>query len=439
MKKRFLVAILAAITAASLMAACAAKPAGSGQSSSGSGESNSSKQETLTGEITVLTNRTDIVDTVFAKYATEFAELYPDAKVSFEALADYGDVTTRMSTDDYGDALLIQNSIERKNLPDFFAEMGDEKTLTEKYEHVSQFSYEGKTYGLSTGSGSAGFIYNDEVFKTAGIEKIPESTDEFFEVLKKIKDGTDAIPMYTNYAAAWPLGSFQSGIQMTMSGNPNWKLEMAADKEAFTKGKAIYEQFRILYEATKNGWVEEDPVTSDWEQSKQLLADGKLGVMCLGPWALEQIKTLTDKPENIKFMPAPMRVDGKALLPINSDFGMGVNKHSQNIELAKVFVEWFVNRYAQDSGLISPVKGAELPSYLQGIQNVEFAPENTGSAEEAARFTAVEKESLLSLGDPSWVKPIVEIGLGNSSQTFEDYMASLNDKWSKAIAVVEAQ
>ena len=41
------------------------------------------------GEITVITQRTDIVNTKFKEYAAEFQKEYPDVTVKFEAIKDY--------------------------------------------------------------------------------------------------------------------------------------------------------------------------------------------------------------------------------------------------------------------------------------------------------------------------------------------------------------
>lgn len=79
----------------------------------------------VSGDITVLTNRTDIVDTVFQDYKSQFEAEYPGVTVTFQAIKDYdGEVTTRMSTDDYGDVLLIPTTVTPADLGDFFEPLG---------------------------------------------------------------------------------------------------------------------------------------------------------------------------------------------------------------------------------------------------------------------------------------------------------------------------
>ena len=50
-----------------------------------------------------------------------------------------------------------------------------------------------------------GIVYNKKVFEEAGVTELPKTPTEFIEALQKIKDNTDAIPLYTNFAAGWTM------------------------------------------------------------------------------------------------------------------------------------------------------------------------------------------------------------------------------------------
>ncbi len=98
------------LVVALLIGACgAAQPAApAAPAASGDQAASPAAGSDISGEITVLTNRTDLVNTVFPEYATKFNEQYPNVKVNFEAMTDYaGEVKIRLNTKDYGDVLLI--------------------------------------------------------------------------------------------------------------------------------------------------------------------------------------------------------------------------------------------------------------------------------------------------------------------------------------------
>ena len=70
----------------------------------------------LTASIKILTNRTDIVDTVYAGYADQFMELYPNISVEYEAVTDYEEaVTLRLTAGGWGDIMFIPTSVPKKD------------------------------------------------------------------------------------------------------------------------------------------------------------------------------------------------------------------------------------------------------------------------------------------------------------------------------------
>lgn len=406
--------------------------AGCGSSS----KSASSKSGKLSGSITVLTHRTDMTD-VFKKYKEKFEKLHPGTTINFEAVNDYQNtMSTRMSTSDYGDVLMMPANITKNQFKNFYAPIGTRTELSKDFNYLDNFDVDGTVYGLSTGANAVGLVYNAKVFKQAGITTLPTTPEEYIADLKAIKEKTTAIPYYTNYVAAWALTNFSNTLQVSLSGDTDYMNKIMYNKNEFTKGTATYTSLDLLYEAVKNKLVEKDPMTSDWETSKHDMADGKIGVMCLGSWAIGQIKAMSKDPDDIKFMPVPVRNGGKAVVQISSDYGMGVNVHSKNIELAKEFVKFFVKEYPNDSNMLSSIKGAKLPDFLNGAKDLKLVEAKTGTTKEATDMDTVQKQSLINLSDGTWIKTIIEIGLGNGKQTFEQYMNSLNTKWAKGVAAV---
>src|SRR4051812_33199630 len=133
----------AAVAALSLTAACS--------NGDGDASSDGASDGAPSGEILVLTNRTDLVDTKLQDYKKTFEAKYPDVTVKFEALTDYeGEVKTRMNTKDYGDVLLIPNSVSVADYPDFFEPIGSTDELGKTYRFVNEAAVDGTAYGLAT-------------------------------------------------------------------------------------------------------------------------------------------------------------------------------------------------------------------------------------------------------------------------------------------------
>ena len=86
--------------------------------------------------------------------------------------------------------------------------------------------------------------------------------------------------------------------------------------------------------------------------------------------------------------------------------------------------------------MISSIVGAKLPEYLSGTSNLELVQQKMGTTQGATDQDAVQKASLINLNDGKWVKTVIEIGLGNGKQTFDQYMASLNKSWADGITSI---
>ena len=384
--------------------------------------------------LTVLTHRTDM-DATFKKYKEEFEASHAGVTVNFESVNDYQNtLSTRMGTEDYGDVLMMPANITKNQYKDFYEPIGTNDELKGKYGFLDNANVEGTIYGLSTGANANGYVYNEKVLKDAGITKTPTTPEEFQVALKAIKEKEpDVVPLYTNYHDDWALTNWSNAQQIEISGDIDYMNKMVYSKEAFAPGSPTYTSLKILYDSVANKYVEKDPMTSDWEKSKQDLADDKIGIMSLGSWAVGQIKAKSKTPENIKFMGAPALHDGKQYVQIASDYMMGVNIHSKNKDIAKDFVKYFVEKYPNDSEMISSIVGAKLPDYLSGASNLELVQAKMGTTQSTIDLDKVQKESLINLNDSKWVKTIIEIGLGNGKQTFEEYMASLNKSWASGV------
>jgi len=439
MKAKKLVALtLAMLMASTSLAGCSqsantSSAAGSKADSTASTAASGTVDKNITATIEVCTNRTDM-KTVFDGYSAEFKKTYPNVTIKWTATTDYqGDMTKRMTTEDYGDVLMIPANITKDKFPGYFEALGKQDDIKKEYNYTDNETLDGTTYAIPVGANANGFVYNDAVLKAAGITKLPETADDFSAMLKAIKDKGTAVPLYTNYKDGWPLTNWTNAIVTAMAGDMDYMNKMLTNKSEYLPGSASYASLKLLYDAVKNKYVEKDPITSNWEQSKQDMADGKIGVMCLGTWAVGQIKAKSKTPDDIKFMPAPARKDGKVIMQLGPDYGLAVNKHSKNIALGKEFVKFFVKQYPNDSQMISSLVGAELPAYLKDVQNLTLSEVIPGTTAQSKAQDTIFKESTININDNGWIKTVIESGLGTNKTSFDDYMKAVNAKWVKGI------
>lgn len=307
--KKILAGILAASTAVSL-AACNSNNATSSTSGSTSSssktEDNSSatsgeeSSTTPSGEkitLKVLTHRTDRKDDGSLDKMTDAFEEKYNCTVEYQSFKSYADdVSTMMSTKEYGDVLMIPDTVKLADLSNFFEPLGKYDELKDKYKWADQKMYDGTVYGLAhLGSVSGGICYNKKVWADAGITTMPKTADEFIADLKKIKEKfPDVIPYYTNFKEASWTASQWSSLVVPSSGNPNFETDLIVNKEDFfTEGKPYYNVFKLMYDIYSDSTlIEGDPMSSDWEGSKLMIAKGEVATMTMGSWAVSQFQQI---------------------------------------------------------------------------------------------------------------------------------------------------
>ncbi len=394
----------------------------------------------ITASIKVLTNRTDIVDTVYAGYAQQFMEIYPNISVEYEAVTDYEEaVTLRLTAGDWGDIMFIPISVPKNELSTYFLPLGDYNTLDAIYNFVDEKTFEGNVYGIANGGTAGGIAYNKRVWADAGITEMPKTPDEFLEDLQKIKDNTDAVPLYTNFAAGWTMGGqWDAFLGAITTGDTTWlNQKFAYTAEPFKDNgdeTGAYALYKILYDAVANGLTEEDYTTTDWEGCKGMINRGEIGTMVLGSWAIAQMKEADANGSDIGYMPFPITINGKQYATAGPDYCFGINKESSadNQTAAMVFVKWMVEKsgWCDNEGGYPISKTAPTSFVFEGVEvvNNEAAPDD-----EADLMNQMNAECELNFnnGGDRKVQEIVEAA-ATGSMTYDEIMANWTERWNDA-------
>ncbi len=443
MKKRLL-SIALALTMTVSLAACGNKSEGGGDSGSSAevptiDKINGDDYKDLKADIKILTDRTDIVDTVYKGYADQFHEKYPNITVTYEAITDYAEsVTLRLTNGDWGDICFIPATVEKSEMETYFTPMGDYATLNDKYNFVTEKTYNNTVYGIPNGGTAGGVAYNKRIWKDAEITKLPTTPDEFLADLKLIKDKTDAVPLYTNFSAGWTMGAWNDYVGIASNADADYKNnKLLHQKDPFTKNDEMsgpYAVFYTLYEAVKQKLVEEDPASSDWESSKGMINNGEVATMVLGSWCVQQFKDAGENPDDIGYFPFPITVAGKQAAASGGNYAYGINNKagSDNQIAAMLYVKWIQEESSMfdDEGSIPAVKGRPLPDSLAEFEGVELLSDNAPLEGEESLYDDIRNTAEVLSGDYP-VCEVLEAALYDSKK-LDDLMGEWNEKWTSA-------
>ena len=403
----------------------------------------------ISATIKLLTHRTDMLQdgysgVTFAKYLAEFNKVYPNIKVEIEGITDYASVSLlRLQGGNWGDIMMIP-SIDKKELKNYFVSFGDLATMEKQIKFATNWEYEGQVYGIPSTGNAQGVLYNKKVFKQAGITKLPKTTDEFIAALKLIKEKTDAIPLYTNYAAGWTMGAWDAYLGGSATGDADYMnkvlLHTKNPFQNYGDGTHAYAVYKVLYDAAANKLIEDDYTTTDWEGCKGMINRGEIGTMVLGSWAFTQMQGAGPNPDDIGYMSFPITIKGKQYASAGPDYCFGINSKAADVNknAAMIFVKWFTEKsgFAYNEGGI-PISAGDnnYPAAYAAFSenNVAFVSDNPAAAGESDLFNELNSESELNInaGGNLKVQQIIEHA-SNGTKTFDAIMDEWNKAWSDA-------
>ena len=395
----------------------------------------------LTANIKFAYHRTDIPDKLQG-YVEEFQKIYPNVTIEYDLVTDYAEnALLRVGTNDW--TIMGVPAVEKDELNKYFVPLGDLNTLAEKYNFIDAWQFDNIVYAVPSTGNAQGIVYNKAVFAAAGVTEIPKTPDEFIAALKAIKENTDAIPLYTNYAAGWTMGAWDAYIGGSATGDATYMAQVLPHKaNPFSDngdGTGPYAVYKILYDAVKEGLIEEDYTTTDWEGCKPMINSGKIGCMVLGSWAFTQMRDAGDHGEDIGYMSFPITVNGKQYASAGADYSFGINVQATDEEkLASMYyIKWLTEKsgFAYSEGGISIDKNGDMPDLYAAFDGIDFVADAPALPGEETLLATLNNDSELAInnGGNTKIQQIIEHAF-NGDMEFDAIMESWNEAWSEAQA-----
>lgn len=396
----------------------------------------------ITTTIKWLTHRTDLIDSgMIDSYIAKFNETYPDITVEVEGVTNYADdALLRLTAGNWGDIMMIP-AVDKNLLGEYFVPYGSLDDVSEVVRFADQWMYDNTVYGIASTGNAQGIVYNKAVFEQAGITAIPKTPEEFIAALQAIKDNTDAIPLYTNYAAGWTMGAWDAYINGSATGSSKYmNQELLHTQDPFRNygdDTHAYAVYKILYDAAANGLIEDDYTTTDWEGCKGMINNGEIGCMVLGSWAYSQMVDAGEHGDDIGYMSFPITVGGKQYASAGPDYnyGININASDDNKAAAMVFVKWMTEEsgFAYNEGGVPISMDGEYPALYSAFDGIEFIADEPAVAGEEDILNELNAESELNInsGGDSKIQAIIEHA-ANGDMTFDEIMTQWNEAWTSA-------
>ena len=220
---------------------------------------------------------------------------------------------------------------------------------------------------------------------------------------------------------------------------------MALEDAPWTDGTDIYAIDSLIYDTVAAGYTEEDPLTTNWEQSKVDFATGKIASMALGSWAISQLQAAaTDAGEDtsvVGYMTFPATAsDGTQYAMVGGDYNLGINKNSSVKAAAKAWIDFLIedSGFTDSQGMVSSLLSEPLPSNLTGLsdQGVELIELNAAPAGQEALFTNIADTAQIDVWGNLYRQKLIDIARGAAEGDKQSYFDELNARWAAARAEV---
>lgn len=275
-----------------------------------------------------------------------FGEAHPEVKVEASyspPVAEYiQTLQTRVLSGTAPDVFLIAAE-NKTNLIDAGAviDLSDEP-FTEGVQEFNLDTYgrDGAQYGLSLSSWAAGYAYNKEMLAEVGYDAVPETWDEFLELLQALQD-----------AGHTPFLESVDQMPTTVSamiGAKSSEMEPSLDEEIFSGASTfedewtdVLEQYNRLY---TEGLVSSDVVALDGDQVRDEFANERVAIINAGPWIINAV-TEANPELDFSFAPVPAIDGGKPYQAGAASPGYAINAKSDEAhqEAAKTFLTWLAS------------------------------------------------------------------------------------------------
>ncbi|MBO0603372.1 extracellular solute-binding protein [Sporosarcina sp. E16_3] len=196
-----------------------------------------------------------------------------------------------------------------------------------------------------------GFFYNKDVFEKGGIDKAPETKEEFETTLEKLKD--TGVPPITvgarnGYAVGWIFGVMMEAVagkdkvENLFYGDGKW-----SDPE-------FVEVAEMLVDWVDKGYIAKESVTQAQPDSKFRFLSGQAGMEATGSYLITDISD-QGLEENVHFFMMPSFIEGKTASPTG---GIGqtwvIPTQAEDDELAEKWFDFIVSEEFSETVLNFP-------------------------------------------------------------------------------------
>lgn len=300
--KRLVALLLAGVLTAGCLAGCGGK----GKESSKAGKSAS--------DVEISFWLSGLGSAWLTEMIEAFEEKHPEYNVYFNETASYASATAAYGlkdtdTVDLYMACKMYDTTYMEPLNDVLETTveGESKSIKEKFNatYLTQEEYNGNYYTLTYGGGIAGFIYNKNLFKQAGVTQVPRTTDELAVACGTLKD--KGITPLCHYKVSGYYYMMDE-VWFAQYNGRDYYLDFHQNptKEKMLTDDGRYEAVKVHEKLNTPNYTLEGSNTGTHISMQTKFLEGQCAMMLTGSWLSTEMSSHTDKLDDFAMMKTPV-------------------------------------------------------------------------------------------------------------------------------------
>lgn len=244
----------------------------------------------------------------------------------------------------------------------------DELGLKDSFYNLSEFTVDGKVYGLPLAGFVEGLFYNKQIFEENELQ-VPKTWDELLDVSEKLKS-KGITPIALGGKDAWVVGMPLNTLWVRMAGNDVTRHIVAGQDDDGNPAKwtdpGIVAGFEKFQELVKKGYFSKNALGLSYAQGQNEFQTGKAAMTFDGAWANGAFTdpNLTPVAEHVSFTAFPTMGgpgDNSINASYSNGYGFSSKLNEQELEVVKEFIkiqysEAMQTRQNQEDGWLPSMK-----------------------------------------------------------------------------------
>ena len=305
------------------------------------------------------------------RIAAEFNKTHPQIRVEVQFMIGNSveeNLKPRVAANKLPDLLSVNPNAYAADLADqgLLAEVGSSHAWNNLRDRLKAdwTSPQGRHYGISGGIAATLMYYNEDMFRQAGIQTLPDNFVAFLQVCDKLKHA-GFVPLMWNGGFPNMLGNgpFSFGFANNVVRlHPDWQTQLRDGRLALDSPEVadIFAKLKLLPE---RGYVQAGYMGTSYDAGIQLFTQGKTAMALQGTWAAGLLMHGQGFKTGV-FMP-PWNAPGTAPIPVlGSETGFAISQ-TGNQQAALAFLEYLFGPgfsiYQNKRQNIPPLKRVDGP------------------------------------------------------------------------------